>query len=391
MKIMCDKEKGITLIALVITTVILVILAGISISALTDSNLFEKIKQAKSVSEKAEKNQSHILDEYEQIINGYKAESLTDEKVNITLSEDENTYLKDENGNMFVLPAGFKIKVDEDTNYSKTVDKGIVIIDKDENEFVWIPVGTINMSDGTTKTINLNRYIFDQNGKPTEVNEEKRSGYGSGSWKFQELEISTANRTSAKNIEGFKSSVTQNGGYYVGRYEARTTVLRTSKEEELTVITEKATDCLYNWLTQFQAAQLSQNMYINNKFTSDLMNSYAFDTAICFLQECGTIRDYSVQLSVTGGSIYRYGTKGLETEDIQCNVYDMSANISEFTTECSLNDSNPGRFECTVVGGLATPKSRYATSLVMGCDWYTSVWDRFPSNIIYNLILLNLN
>ena len=41
------QNKGITLVALVITIVILLILAGISIQALTNTGLFEKAKDAK--------------------------------------------------------------------------------------------------------------------------------------------------------------------------------------------------------------------------------------------------------------------------------------------------------------------------------------------------------
>ena len=42
-----NNQKGITLIALVITIIILLILAGISIAALTNTGLFEKAKDAK--------------------------------------------------------------------------------------------------------------------------------------------------------------------------------------------------------------------------------------------------------------------------------------------------------------------------------------------------------
>ena len=47
-------EKGITLIALVITIIILLILAGISISALTNQGLFKNAKIAQNATEKAE-------------------------------------------------------------------------------------------------------------------------------------------------------------------------------------------------------------------------------------------------------------------------------------------------------------------------------------------------
>ena len=65
------KNKGITLVALVITIVILLILAGISISALTNTGIFQKAKDAKSASENAEKEQNKILDEYEKELEQY--------------------------------------------------------------------------------------------------------------------------------------------------------------------------------------------------------------------------------------------------------------------------------------------------------------------------------
>ncbi len=82
-----NKNKGITLIALVITIIILLILAGISISALTNQGLFKNAKTAQKETEKAEAEQGQILNEYEDEINKYlsnndkKEEKLID-KVN---------------------------------------------------------------------------------------------------------------------------------------------------------------------------------------------------------------------------------------------------------------------------------------------------------------------
>ena len=83
-----EKEnRGITLIALVITIIILLILAGISISALTNQGLFKNAKAAQKETEKAEAEQGQILNEYEDEINKYlsnndkKEEKLID-KVN---------------------------------------------------------------------------------------------------------------------------------------------------------------------------------------------------------------------------------------------------------------------------------------------------------------------
>ncbi len=62
---MHNKNKGITLVALVITIIILLILAGVAISALTQTGLFDNAKQAKNATENAQNKEEGILNEYE--------------------------------------------------------------------------------------------------------------------------------------------------------------------------------------------------------------------------------------------------------------------------------------------------------------------------------------
>ena len=71
MKRRLESKRGITLVALVITIVILLILAGITIQALTGSELFEKAKLAKERAENAEKLEDETLGEYESEIEKY--------------------------------------------------------------------------------------------------------------------------------------------------------------------------------------------------------------------------------------------------------------------------------------------------------------------------------
>ena len=71
MKKTFKNSKGITLVALVITIIILLILAGISISALTNTGIFGKAKDAKQKSDEAALDQNTKLDEYESEINAY--------------------------------------------------------------------------------------------------------------------------------------------------------------------------------------------------------------------------------------------------------------------------------------------------------------------------------
>lgn len=58
------REKGITLVALVITTIILLILAGVGIYTLTNTGVFEKSKEAKEKYLTSEEKENKILSEY---------------------------------------------------------------------------------------------------------------------------------------------------------------------------------------------------------------------------------------------------------------------------------------------------------------------------------------
>ena len=81
MKKILKNTKGITLVALVITIIILLILAGISISALTNTGIFQKAKDAKQKSNDATLDQNTKLDEYENELDKYLPKKLVD-KVN---------------------------------------------------------------------------------------------------------------------------------------------------------------------------------------------------------------------------------------------------------------------------------------------------------------------
>lgn len=65
------SNKGITLVALVITIIILLILAGVSIATLSDSGLFQKAKDAKTESENAATAENTTLKDYENWVGNY--------------------------------------------------------------------------------------------------------------------------------------------------------------------------------------------------------------------------------------------------------------------------------------------------------------------------------
>ena len=71
MKKFKSNIKGITLVALVITIIILLILATISIQSLTNTGIFKRAQEAKNAMENAEAEQALLLNEYENELNSY--------------------------------------------------------------------------------------------------------------------------------------------------------------------------------------------------------------------------------------------------------------------------------------------------------------------------------
>ena len=70
-----NLNKGITLIALVITIIVLLILAGVSIAVLTgEDGILAKAKLAKERSEQAEQEENDILKQYEELLGTYGKE-----------------------------------------------------------------------------------------------------------------------------------------------------------------------------------------------------------------------------------------------------------------------------------------------------------------------------
>ncbi len=397
-KNIAKNTKGITLIALVITIIVLLILAGVSIAMLTGENgIMNNAKEAKTQTEyksaeekvnlaiiktMADDGQMTVEELRREIerqggtvtgtafpvqvqMDGYTFTVDAEGNINsngssgenkppvnqgtlgtVTGNETTNTTVQDGLGNKVVVPAGFKVQ-----NSDKTVPDGIVIEDVSHaatkgSEFVWIPVGIVKKADGSTTTIKLSRYTFDANGKETDQGDKVIETY------YQELATSDKGNITAKDIGEFKTSVERNNGYYIGRYEARTATKRTNEGDALTQLTEKPGEYVYNHVTQPQAAQLSRSMYGDNNFTSDLVNSYAWDTAITFLQafdnreELAKTKPYSQQTSLNT-SLAEKGTNQLEIKDAICNVYDMASNIYELTTETHSAYRNP----CVSRGG----------------------------------------
>lgn len=142
--------------------------------------------------------------------------------------------------------------------------------------------------------------------------------------------------TKAKDIEKFKKSVNENGGYYIARYEASNNSGQVGSKSGVAV---------WNNITQIDAARLSKNMYDNSNFESDLINSYAWDTAIVFIQTYSN-KAYAGQTSLNEILSYT-GEREDGTTDKVCNIYDMASNCMEWTTETQMYNGD----NCVFRGG----------------------------------------
>ena len=434
MRFKTKEAKGITLIALVITIIVLLILAGVTIATLTgDNGILGKANDAKTQTEQAKEDENlkiAIAGSYgtdgkfnlkdlkdnlenqgidydknntgfplEVIVNGekkkidangnvtVKLESVADSKTNGTVFKDTTT-LEDTYGNQVKVPKGFKIANDSATD----VIGGIVIEDATYtntigSQFVWIPVGTgenaIKKANNKTVEIKLSRYTFANDGTPTDQGDNIINSY------YQELATSNYGNATAKDIEKFKTSANSNHGYYIGRYEAgvvdynsSVSTSNSNNETNWTGYTGdniklvcKKEQQVWNYVTQNKASELSRDMYKSEaKVTSDLINSYAWDTAIVFIQKCGTESNsstysYTAGLSLTSKSEPQTtGTNILNATkkvDKQCNIFDMAGNCFEWTTETSSDSFGPcvGRGDFFSYGdGCTSYRFTYSTS-----------------------------
>lgn len=228
------------------------------------------------------------------------------------------------------IPEGFKIATDS----ASTVQGGVVIEDKDGNQFVWVPVDTIA--------------------------DYKRTWYtGNNSFSSYSETLPDDEKTSVETYKGF----------YIGRYEAgdkestEAKTLRGSNDVTKTVTVKKG-QAPYNYVTKEQAVSLAENFGVKQGYTAKtkLVSSYAWDTTIAFIQQANEeYKDYGTSspqgnyndttfpyTDITGIS----NTKAKRSDVLVpagqttsvCNIYDMGGNVWEWTTESCLDTSTPYTF-----------------------------------------------
>ena len=303
---------------------------------------------------------------------------------------------EDKYGNQVVIPEGFKLA--QGANGSgDCVKDGIVIDDGVGNQYVWIPVSNIN-HDGSNKImvnsaeeegieITLGRYTFDTSSPWNPTLAESSYQYANSfstpvtiGGNKQELttyrqsnglEDTTGTNTTARGvyknsayngIQGFIESVRDNKGYYVARYEAsyRTngkagSIPSTSIEETLALTSVPSTRLagdLWKFITQGDAAEACYDLYTT--VNSDLMNSYAWDTAIVYIQAMGNTNYVNANRG-SNTTLLNTGSTG----DEKCKIFDMAGNEVEWTTEYSTFMYSSYAYPCVYRGGCSDSSGIY--------------------------------
>ena len=228
------------------------------------------------------------------------------------------------------IPEGFKVAEDS----ASTVQGGVVIEDKDGNQFVWVPVATLADYKRTWYT-----------------------GYDSFSEYSEALP------------EDEKTSVERYKGFYIGRYEAgdkESTVAKTlrSSNDVTKTVTIKANQAPYNYVTRTEAVSLAEGFATKQgyKAKTKLVSSYAWDTTIAFMQKVNSDYGSSSEegnyidtkfsyTDITGAKQTKAKNSNVLVPTGQttpvCNIYDMGGNVWELTTESYSNTYIP----CAIRGG----------------------------------------
>ena len=345
-----QKEKfnqGITLVALVVTIVVLLILAGVSLNlVLGENGIISKAREASTKTVQAQQNSEIEMNLLEQ------------ELANATKEPDPAEGVKIPTG--FYYVGGTKtsgIVISDNVNdKDKYKNKAVVGTDLLGNQYVWIPCTT----DSTSSKL---QYARTEWGVEADGDDNSRAIKDELTLTDASVTYSNADTANGINadvskeivaqIKAEKASVAQYGGYYIGRYEV-------GKNSDTAVVKYNQTP--YASITWSTAYGLAKKIITNSEVNSYLCSSYAWDTAVNFIQNNSTAKNYATSIEgfngnwnpqavkdPSGNVIKPAGTSqqlntGLTTQF--CNIFDMGGNEAEFTTEL-----NPGASETVVLRG----------------------------------------
>lgn len=342
-------NQGITLVALVVTIVVLLILSSVSLNlVLGDNGIIVKAKEAAETTAAAQEKEA-------------MERNLLEKELENSLSTpavEPTDGVKIPTGFYYVggTKASGIVISDNKNDKNKYRNQKVVGTDLLGNQYVWIPCTTDNTSSDLQYTRTEWGVEADGDDNSRAIKDELTLTDASVTYS----DADTANGINADvskeivaQIKAEKASVAQYGGYYIGRYEV-------GKNGDTAVVKYNQTP--YASITWSTAYGLAKKIITNSEATSYLCSSYAWDTAVNFIQNNSTAKNYATSIEgfngnwnpqavkdPSGNVIKPAGTSqqlntGLTTQF--CNIFDMGGNEAEFTTEL-----NPGTSETVVLRG----------------------------------------
>ena len=376
-----QENKGITLIALVVTIVVLIILATVSINAVLGQNgIIGKAKQAKESYEKSVKAEDTAMQELLNEMAQYDTDNSGSgggttkpgggttgdidptrnwdlDKVNKVTSED----------NIVVpVPKGYTAST---VTGEKSVSSGFVIKEGNDggatsgiNEFVWVPVSNISdiydsannagqLWDFSVTTSSKKTYPTTKNSgcrEPDVVTDASEGSDSTSGTKYDAVStnLQQAGMSSTATASTFKTqlqnefneminSVKTYGGFYIGRYE-------TGNLNSTKAVVQKNNTNINNqtWYTMYKVCK---TIKANDNVATSMLWGCQWDATLRWMQTSTNSEVSNFPTNSTGKGNYR-GTQGDTNKVIPTgsnssysvnNIYDMAGNVFDWTMEAN--------------------------------------------------------
>ena len=406
------STKGITIVALVITIIILLILATVSIQSLTNTGLLQKVQEAKNTMEKAEDEQTELLNEYENALNGYYTPTKTlqaDGSWNNTKKVNSPQLMTGMTG-IYWDADGNEVEVtadNQDNWYDYSAQKWANAITKDSDGnttayWVWIPRYAYKIESGrytsTAGTISV-KFLQETSNKDennTEISQNYPETTGETMSTYVVHPSFTDGSANGKNNNYMNGEWDEEiAGYWVAKYaagfqECTQTVANDGTVTEPTINTAnvKYSDKNYtsyhsNYTTNALSQNLSSSEYANQKISYPVFKPLTYAYNVISVGDAYTI---SQEIAKANGF---YGLKSTETDSHQMKnsewgavAYLTQSSYGRSKTKVTINSKNLNNLNSkyiyavtgyanTTANGVSASSTNNKTGIfdLSGCVW----------------------
>ena len=369
------KENGITLVALVVTIVVLIIIAGVTLSLTIDNGgIMKRAKTAvNDYASQDTKEEKYFNDLADWVDKNGKESGMAKVPVNTKATKNGTINGQEPNINNPIIPQGYTPIDAGDAKWGNgssaptqdSVDHGLVIKDDAGNEWVWVPVEASVLSSmcvtsndeialsgdvGVTTNLYTNSTII---GKTGDTYTLLRSTPNTTDYREPDLVTECdKNESCYKTILGYDTpkvmaeaftadyakmiaSIQKYGGFYIGRYEL-------SNEG---VQKEKATLTNTNWYNLYKKCT---TLNASDKVESKMIWGIQWDLACDFISQkgeqksitnstaWGNYNNSNGSAAVMDGETKKYGSKqvtGYSEYWKANNIYDLAGNCWKWSQE----------------------------------------------------------